>query len=197
MKVSITGHSRGLGNALASVFTQHGHTVTGFSRANGYNINTIEGRLDILTQASDSDIFINNAYDPDGQFEMLEEIAAIWKDTDKLIINISSKGSLLSSTEQSTYDQDEFNKYISSKQKQNALVRTRIFTASPRLLNVIVGPIDTAFSDDCLLPTTDPIEHKLTPSSVANFIFDIVGYQKTIMVQEIVIDVPGVNWIAL
>ena len=55
MKIAITGHSRGLGRALAKCLSVN-FEVIGFSRSNGYNIANIH---EVIKDSLDCDIFIN------------------------------------------------------------------------------------------------------------------------------------------
>ena len=91
MKIAITGHTQGLGQAFFKYFQLH--TVIGFSRSNGYNIANPADRNKILDEIKDFDIFINNAYNnyDDSQLQLLMDVYNIWKGTDKIIINISSR----------------------------------------------------------------------------------------------------------
>ena len=91
MKVAITGHSKGIGKALADIFETNGHTVLGFSRSNGFDISESANRISILNKSQDADIFINNAYHPTGQLDLLKEIIEQWRYSNKIIINIGSK----------------------------------------------------------------------------------------------------------
>lgn len=94
--VGITGHTKGIGKAFADYFASKGYEIVGFSRSNGYDINTEEGRSRVVDEAKDFDIFINNAYDfktdQPGQTHLLYAITKIWMDKDKLLINLSSIG---------------------------------------------------------------------------------------------------------
>ena len=86
MKVAITGHTSGIGQAL---FYAVGNGV-GFSRSNSWNINNSVDRQKIIEQITDCDVFVNNAFDGYGQCNMLFEVWKEWFATDKLIINIGS-----------------------------------------------------------------------------------------------------------
>jgi len=86
MIVSITGHTRGLGNVIFKSLSKH-HQVIGLSTSNGYNIQNTNNILDAV---KDSDVFINNAYFENYQSILFESLFNIWKDTNKLIININS-----------------------------------------------------------------------------------------------------------
>ena len=86
MKLAITGHTSGLGHALYERFSP----AIGFSRSNGYNIAAPDDRARIVSAAADCDVFINNAYAGIAQVDLLYEIYAAWRDTDRLIVNISS-----------------------------------------------------------------------------------------------------------
>jgi len=87
MKIGITGHSHGLGRALANRLSAN-FNVVGFSRSNGYNISHTH---DVIKDALDCDIFINNAYYGYYQCEILLNLFNLWKDNkNKTIVNIGS-----------------------------------------------------------------------------------------------------------
>ena len=90
MKYAITGHTKGIGKAFASLPHVKDNFV-GFSRGNGYNIKEVEDRRKIIREAIDCDVFINNAYQLYYQTDMLYELHKKWqKDSTKIIINIGS-----------------------------------------------------------------------------------------------------------
>lgn len=88
MKYAITGHSQGIGKCL---FEKMSPNVIGFSRSNGYDINSKEDRMRIIEQSKDCDIFINNAESNFAQTYLLIELFKEWKDTNKTIINVGSR----------------------------------------------------------------------------------------------------------
>jgi len=93
MKIAITGHTNGIGKALAKQYEQRGHEIVGLSRRNGYNIRNIPKILDHII---DCDMFINNAQSGYSQTELLYAVYERWyKKEEKLIINISSLATLL------------------------------------------------------------------------------------------------------
>jgi hypothetical protein len=88
MKIAITGHSAGIGQALAKQYEQRGHEIVGLSRRNGYNIRSLPKVAD---QIEPCDWFINNAQSGYAQTELLFEMARRWHNVkDKYIINIST-----------------------------------------------------------------------------------------------------------
>mgnify|MGYP000290353564 CR=1 FL=1 len=88
MKITITGHSAGIGKALSGLYPEH----IGFSRTNGFDISIPEHRAMILSQSKDSDVFVNNAHDLDHQTMMFEEVFEEWRyDADKTIVNVVSR----------------------------------------------------------------------------------------------------------
>ena len=179
MKIGITGHTKGLGKAFADMFEQAGHEVVGFSRSNGYDIN--EKIDDIVNASKDLDIFINNAYAYWAQGELLKRMVAEWEGTDKVIVNISSKMSLLS--EPPEYAKD----YAYNKAHQNSFIAKRYIMSSPQILNVNLGLVDTDMSKGFQAK-------KMNPQDVAKLIGELLKYRKLIYVQEIMIDVPGQDW---
>jgi hypothetical protein len=88
MKVAITGHTRGIGRAIAELYPDH----IGFSRSNGYDISIQTLREQIVSESSDCDVFVNNAHCLDNQTTMFEEIFDAWRNNkSKTIINIGSR----------------------------------------------------------------------------------------------------------
>jgi len=181
MKVIITGHTRGIGKCLYEKFKSKGYEVIGFSRSNGYDIEDEVSRKIILKEAETSDIFVNNAYSSTAQLVLLNDIIAIWSGSSKYIINMNSKLSLFPLEKESDLDD-----YIKQKQSQNEIINDRIFLGSPRILNVIVGLVDTDMSKSFS-------GKKISPEQLASLVYDLCQYQE-IQVQQIIVDVPGLDW---
>ena len=88
MKIAITGHSSGIGQALAKQYEHRGHEIVGLSRRNGYNIRSLPK---VAGQIDPCDVFINNAQVGFAQTELLYEIWQRWQGVEnKHIINIST-----------------------------------------------------------------------------------------------------------
>jgi NADP-dependent 3-hydroxy acid dehydrogenase YdfG len=87
MKIAITGHSAGIGQALATIYQSQGHEIVGLSRRNGYNIRITPKLAGMIEPC---DMFINNAQVGFAQTELLFEMAKRWQNTGKHIINIST-----------------------------------------------------------------------------------------------------------
>jgi hypothetical protein len=131
MKVAITGHTKGIGRSIYDYFKQS-HIILGFSRSNGYDIRCDESRNKILDYIKDFDIFVNNAYSnfDDNQLKLLQEVFGLWKGTNKIIINISSR-----------YVNDT-NQYCITKNKQDQFCNANIYNL-PKIINIKPGLIDT------------------------------------------------------
>jgi NAD(P)-dependent dehydrogenase (short-subunit alcohol dehydrogenase family) len=87
LKFAITGHTKGLGKELS----RHVDYI-GFSRSNGHDISTLDGRNNIVIKSNDCNIFLNCAYSGDySQVDMLYTIFNSWKDKESLIVNIGSE----------------------------------------------------------------------------------------------------------
>ena len=85
MKIAITGHTAGLGQALAEAY--YGNEIVGLSKRDGNNIRNIPK---IADQIESCDMFINNAQDGYAQTELLFEMSRRWTNTHKHIIVIST-----------------------------------------------------------------------------------------------------------
>ena len=194
MKIAITGHTKGIGKSLYDKFEGQGHTVIGFSASTGFDIGDPITIKEILDFSLDCDIFINNAYHPTGQTLLLKAFLSSWNGTDKLIINICSKSALVPAEgEEGVEDIRPWLRkgwmadYIASKKEQNKILRSRIFKNTPRTLNVLTGIVDTNMA---LIFDSG----KLKSPDVADLIYELVEYSDKISIQEIVIDVPGLDW---
>lgn len=87
MKIAITGHTAGIGKALAEKYSLNGHEIIGLSKREGNNIRNIPK---ICNQIEPCDVFINNAQAGYAQTELLFELANRWTGTGKHIIVIST-----------------------------------------------------------------------------------------------------------
>jgi NADP-dependent 3-hydroxy acid dehydrogenase YdfG len=87
MKIAITGHSAGIGQALAKLYADCGNEVIGISKRNGNNIRNTPKIADLIEPC---DVFVNNAQAGFAQTELLFEMSARWQGTKKHIIVIST-----------------------------------------------------------------------------------------------------------
>ena len=88
MKIAITGHSAGIGQALSKVYSELGYEIVGLSKRDGHNIRNTFKIADLIEPC---DMFINNAQAGYAQTELLFEIAQRWTGTRKHIIVISTQ----------------------------------------------------------------------------------------------------------
>ena len=188
MKVAITGHTKGIGKAIMDHFDSNGHVVYGFSRTNGYDINTKESIDAIVSEISDFDILINNAYFVNAQTNLLEAVINAWEGTDKIIVNVNSKATLMSEELLNSNLISPFmREYVADKRNQTQMIMRRIFKASPHIINILTGVVDTEMGSafNC---------KKMLPVDLARFIYMLVEFKDTVAVQNIVLDVPGLDW---
>ena len=77
MKIAITGHTAGIGQAFANVLQNRGHEIIGLSKRHGDNIRNTHK---IVEKIVSCDIFINNAQAGYAQTELLYEVWEKWQD---------------------------------------------------------------------------------------------------------------------
>jgi NAD(P)-dependent dehydrogenase (short-subunit alcohol dehydrogenase family) len=87
MKIAITGHTAGIGQALAEEYSHDGHEIIGLSKREGNNIRNIPKICDHIESC---DVFVNNAQAGYAQTELLFEMAKRWNNTKKHIVVIST-----------------------------------------------------------------------------------------------------------
>ena len=177
MKVALTGHSKGIGAALARTLTDQGHVVVGYDLTNSYDITQPGVIKTIVEMSSDCDVFINNAYVDVAQTKLFNAIISAWQYTDKMIINISSKMVF-----RSDIVENKHVIYKRNKLDQNKIVRSRINYTTPHILNIISGFVDT----DLTIPWGD--SDKMNPDDFAQLVIHLISLRDKIQVQEIIID---------
>ena len=136
MKIAITGHSAGIGQALAKIYTEQGHEVIGLSRRIGYNIRSVPKVAGIIEPC---DVFINNAQVGFAQTELFWEVWNRWRGQNKTIINISTQ-----MTDDSVALREEWDQYIIQK-KALELAHSQCQERSllPKLILIKPGAIAT------------------------------------------------------
>jgi hypothetical protein len=181
MKIAITGHTKGIGKSLFEELTYEGYEVHGFSRSNGYDISDKSSCDRIIEETKDFDVFINNAFDYFGQTYILESILNYWGGTNKIIINVNSKSIFSKKIPSSMI------KYVEEKNKQLNLCQQRILKATPQLVNLTLGLVDTEMSKNFSAK-------KLRTDDVAKLISKVIELRGTIYIQELTLDVPFQDW---
>jgi len=182
MKIAITGHTKGIGRAIAAKAQTLGHTIVGLSRSNGFDISDTEK---VFNEIKKCDAFVNNAYMPVYQTKLLELVLNNWKRNNlATVINISSKLSYLEPPYRNLPAD-----YIEDKKQQNKLMHQFSILGTPRILNVVLGIVDTDM-------TAHWNVEKMKTHAVADTIFNTLTMTNP-LVQEIVFDVPYFNWKAV
>jgi len=90
MKIAITGHKQGIGQAFAEQLSARGHEIVGISRSDGENIRRTAHTAGLIEPC---DMLINNAISFYAQTELLFEVWHRWKDIKDVrhIWNISTR----------------------------------------------------------------------------------------------------------
>jgi len=174
MKIAITGHTNGIGKAIADACEAEGHEVVGFSRSTGYYLFTdIDA---VVNDADDCDVFVNNRYHyhNSGQLDLLYKMFNQWRHQDKQIINIGSRSG--------TYPaMGRIDPYAVNKQAlDTACEQLNILRdLRPRVTNIKPGYVDT-FS---VKHITD--QPKLKPEAVAEAVIWVINQPKLVHVSSV------------
>jgi NAD(P)-dependent dehydrogenase (short-subunit alcohol dehydrogenase family) len=138
MKILLTGHTSGLGSAIAKKIS-----VIGISRTNNYNIANVN---EWAQEFTDCDLLINNAYDKNYQVNVLEEFFKMWShDRNKQVINI---GSYVADYTRTDLQRDHL--YWDYRLNKKMLLEackqmSRIYAWDCKIINF--GPIDTPMAN--------------------------------------------------
>lgn len=139
MKVAITGHSAGIGQALANIYKQNGHDVIGLSRRNGFNIRSIPK---IINECKNCDVFINNAQSGFAQTELLFAMFKEWQNIEnKKIINISTMMTLEPMSSIAGLEMTEY--YVQKIALEKAIEQLRYYHSWPKLILIKPGAVAT------------------------------------------------------
>lgn len=136
MKIAITGHTSGIGQALARQYEQRGHTIVGISKRDGNDIRNIQRTADLIESC---DMFVNNAQHNFAQTDLLFEIHRRWKDIEnKEIIVISTMMTM------SGPINDEHIPYYTQKVAlENASLELALSTMWPKITLIRPGEVMT------------------------------------------------------
>jgi len=152
MKIAITGHSAGIGQALAQQYTQRGHEIVGLSKRNGNNIRIIPKIADLIEPC---DVFINNAQAGYAQTELLFEMAQRWQNTKKHIVIISTMMTQDPVSRLPGLDMDAYR--VQKVALEEAVKQLRNRNLGIRI--TIVRPGNIATSSDKTVPPAADVEH--------------------------------------
>lgn len=142
MRIAITGHSKGIGQAMSDVYQSRGHEIVGLSRGNGYNIRSIPKCADVIESC---DMFINNAQAGFAQTELLFEMHRRWCGKEKIIV---SMGSQITNYPVTTIENlQEY--WLQKNTLDQAHVQLRYLNPWPKLVLVKPGNIATTQDKTC------------------------------------------------
>lgn len=188
MKIAITGHKHGLGEALYDKLTIYNrtrnNTVVGFDIEEGYDIGNKSTVGKILYQCKDVDIFINNAYHPTGQTELLKYLLKSWHNKNKILVHI---GTYLVHSEISDSMPDIHKNYILDKKNQKTLIDNhRKNDGTLKILQINPGLMETNFLDLMQVPESPNLLNVLDCADA--ILYNINMLSDGIYVKELTLD---------
>lgn len=148
MKIAITGHTAGIGQALAEAY--YGNEIVGLSKRDGNNIRNIPK---IADQIEPCDMFINNAQAGYSQTELLFEMAKRWQGTGKKIIVISTMMTQDPTSSLPGLDMDQYR--VQKVALEEAVKQLRSRKLGLKIIIVRPGNIATS-ADKTVPPSADP-----------------------------------------
>lgn len=129
MKIFITGHTRGLGESLYNIFKDE-HDCVGISKSTGHHVG--KKQSEIIQEAQDCDLFINNAEYKFAQVQLFERLAAVWwDDPTKTILNINSWTRLTKLNDPEVFAKKELHKRASRLTDERGPRKCRVINITP------------------------------------------------------------------
>lgn len=153
MKIAITGHTRGIGQACAELLGQE-HEIIGYSTSTGCDISDEAFPRDHWSELDDCDVFINNAWHSHHQYRILNALCDRWSYKNKLIINNSSMVADL--PDANDLDIDDYHEYQHCKRTLNQRTEDHwhmVFQDPDKILKVstvYTGATDTELLDGAI-----------------------------------------------
>lgn len=160
MKIAITGHTAGIGQALAEAY--YGNEIVGLSKRDGNNIRNIPK---IADQIEPCDMFINNAQAGYSQTELLFEMAKRWQGTGKKIIVISTMMTQDPTSSLPGLDMDQYR--VQKVALEEAVKQLRSRKLGLKIIIVRPGNIATS-ADKTVPPSADPDQWARTLVGILN-----------------------------
>jgi nucleoside-diphosphate-sugar epimerase len=152
MKIAITGHTAGIGQALAKQYSDRGHDIVGLSKRNGHNIRVVPKISDLIEPC---DMFINNAQAGYAQTELLFDMARRWTGTNKHIVVISTMMTQAPVSHIKGLDMDHYRiQKIALEQAVQQIQHQQL-----GLRTTIVRPGNIATSADKTVPPAADVDH--------------------------------------
>jgi NADP-dependent 3-hydroxy acid dehydrogenase YdfG len=175
MKIAITGHTKGIGQAMCDWFSDHGHSVVGFSRSTGFDINDADALAAVARESSQCDVLINNAYAEFAQVKLLYIMHDMWQ-------GLIDKTHVVIGSQSPDWQDSEANVYIVAKTGIDRAVKQLTSISTYRLTNVRPGWVDTS---RCKHVDVD----KLSPHDLASTVCPLL-IDRTIYITDMTLKVP-------
>lgn len=150
MKIAITGHTAGIGQALARCYSQRGHEILGLSKREGHNIRVIPRIAGLIEPC---DMWINNAQESFAQTELLFEVVKRWQGTNKHVMVISTM-----MTQQPVSFHADFDLYRVQKIALEESIH-QLRNRRPGVRITLVRPGNIATSADKTVPPAADVDH--------------------------------------
>jgi nucleoside-diphosphate-sugar epimerase len=162
VRIAITGHTAGIGKALAETYSNRGHEIVGLSQRDGNDIRNTRTIADLIDSC---DMFINNAQVGYAQTELLFEMASRWANTKKTIMIISTMMTQDPVSVLPGLDMDHYR--IQKVALEQAVHQIRNRRQGPYMIIVRPGDIAT-HSDKTVPPSADPTQWAQTLVTLLN-----------------------------
>lgn len=149
MKILISGHTNGIGQAIYEHFSKNGHIVTGYSRSNSLDLHAESNQRAFADEAVTSDVIIINANISFACVRLLYKVFEKIQGKNKTIVVLGSRRTEILTSKPMLYQIEKIAIEETAKQLQNS-------AALPHIVILRPGYVDTPATSHITAVKTDP-----------------------------------------
>ena len=147
-KIAITGHTKGIGKAIADLYSKKNYEVVGLSRSNGYDMSSDQDKM--LEVMAKCNLIVLNAYAGRTQLEMLKKIYSAFHHQPKKVVVITSTSGTEQGVDQD-FNNEAYKEYCKNKKELIGYVsdlQEDLFYKAMSVYDVCPDVVDTEMTKD-------------------------------------------------
>ena len=147
-KIAITGHTKGIGKAIADLYSKKNYQVIGLSRSNGYDMSFDQDKM--LEAMAQCNLIVLNAHSGRTQLEMLKKIYCLYYHQPKKVVVITSTSGTQQGMDEEL-ENDAYKEYCKDKKELIGYIsdlQEDLFYKAMSVYDVCPDVVDTEMTKD-------------------------------------------------